>query len=152
MKKSALVVSCCALALLAGCAAIDRTERNILVQRNVSPVVYDKMVRGDVLSLNDVIELSQRQVPPNVIIRYLRSTRATYMLDKQGLALLKQGKVCQEVIDYLLSTPALFGPIPPYYGSPWYPYGGYYPYYYGPAPLIAPLPPPVIFVGGRWHR
>ena len=144
------LTSLLALFVFAGCASIDRTERNTLAAHNVSPVIYDKMMHGEVLVLNDIIELSQRQVPPPLIIRYLYSTQAIYSLDKPALARLNQGKVGQEVINYLLETPSLFGPRPypgPYYGPrPWYPYGAYdpyYPYYYGPS---------VVVVGGRWHR
>jgi len=140
-----------ALLLFAGCASIDRTERRTLVANNVSPVVYDKMMHGEVLSLSDIIELSQRQIPSSMIIRYLDSTRAIYRLDKSALARLNQAKVNQEVINFLLDTPSLFGPRPyagPYYAPrPYYPYGAYYPYYpyyYGPSAVVV--------VGGRGHR
>jgi hypothetical protein len=145
------LTSLLALFVFAGCASIDRNERLTLTSHNVSPVIYDKMMHGEVLALGDIIELSQRQVPPPLIIHYLYSTRAIYSLDKPGLALLNQGKVCQEVINYLVETPSIFGPRPypgPCYGArPWYPYDAYYPdypYYYGPAPVVV--------VGGRWHR
>jgi len=154
MKWSHFIASLCALGLLAGCAAINRSERNTLVQHNVSPVVCDRMVHGEVLTLSDIIDLSQRQVPPQLIVRYLYSTRAVYPLDKQALARLNQAKVCQEVTDYLLETPALFAPrfCPgPYYGGrAWYPYDAYYPCYpYGPGFYAGPS---VVVVGARWHR
>ena len=155
MKCSHFIVSICALGLLAGCAAINRSERNTLVQHNVSPVICDRMVHGEALTLSDIIELSQRQVPSRLIIHYLYSTRAVYSLDKQALARLNQAKVCQEVTDYLLETPALFAPrfCPgPYYdGRAWYPYDAYYPCYpyYGPRFYAGPS---VVVVGARWHR
>jgi len=150
MKWPQFLASVLALVFLAGCASINRTERQVLVEHRVSPVIYDKMLHGDVLSLGDIIELSQRQVPPGLIIGYLSSTRAVYALDKPGLARLRQGNVCQQVIDYLLDTPSLFAPRPRYYyGGPWYPYGAYYPYdpyypcFYGGSS--------VVIVGSRWH-
>ncbi|MDD5351184.1 MAG: hypothetical protein PHQ12_13315 [Chthoniobacteraceae bacterium] len=140
-----------ALFVFAGCASIDRNERKTLIAHSVSPAVYDRMMHGDVLSLSDIIELSQRQVPPPLMIRYLYSTRAIYSLDKPAMARLNQAKVSQDVINYLLDTPSLFGPRPypgPYYAPrPYYPYGAYYPYspyYYGPTSVVV--------VGGRWHR
>jgi len=146
MKAIHLMIALLALGLLAGCAAIDHREQQTLMQHHVSPAVYDRMLHGDVLSLSDIIELTQRQIPPNMIIGYLDSTRAVYMLDKPGLARLKQGKVDQAVVDYLVDTPARFGPRPYYYGRP-YPYDAYYPYYpyyYGSTS--------VVFVGGgRGH-
>lgn len=143
----------CALALFvfAGCASIDRNERKILVAHNVSPAIYDRMMRGEILTLSDIIELSQRQVPPPLIIRYLQSTRAIYALDKAGLARLNKAKVSQEIINYLLDTPTLFGPreypAPYYVARPYYPhpvYYPYYPYYYGPSAVVV--------TGGRWHH
>lgn len=150
MKWSKFLVPVCILALLSGCASIDRSERNTLLQHNVSPVVYDRMMRGEVLSLNDIIELSQRQVPARLVISYLYSTHAVYSLDKPGLALLRKGGVGQNIIDYLLDTPSLFAPRPYYYGErPYYPYGSYYPYgpYYSPVYGSAS----VVFVRGHGH-
>ena len=155
MKRFPIIASVFALLFLAGCAAINRSEQNTLIQHNVSPVVSDRMVRGEVLTLSDIIELSRREVPPKLIIRYLYSTRAVYALDKQSLARLNQAKVCKEVMDYLLDTPSLFAPqyYPrPYYdGPPWYP--AYYPYdpYYPWGPHFYGGSS-VIIMGGRGHH
>ena len=157
MKNSRFaVVAVAFFTLLAGCAGINRQERKILVQHQVSPVVYDRMMQREILTLGDIIELSQRQVPPPLIIRYLYSTRAIYSLDKAGLARLNAAKVSREVLDYLLQTPDLFAlrayPAPyPYYedGRPWYPYGAYYPYY--PYPHIYGSSS-VIITSGRCYR
>lgn len=136
------------IVLFAGCAGIDRQERRVLVQQNVSPVVYDRMMKGDPLSLSDVIELSRRQVPPGMVIRYLYSTRMVYTLDKNTLRRLREGGVNEEVVKYLQDTPEIFAPVPRYYVEPAYAPG---PYYYG-YPYRYYVPPPVIYVGGRWHR
>ncbi len=145
-----LWMSLLTLFVFAGCASINRNERQTLAVHNVSPVVYDKMMHGAVLSLDDIMELSQRQVPPPLIIHYLSSTRAIYNLDKPALARLNRCKVSQDVVDYLLETPSLFGPRAypyAYYGPrPYYPYDYYpYPYYYGPTSVV-------VVGGGRWHR
>ena len=136
MKRLHYILSISAVIFLAGCAAISRSERDTLMQHNVSPVVYDRMIRGEILTLSDIIELSQRQVSPQLVIRYLYWTRAIYNLDKQSITRLNQGKVSQEIIDYLLDTPTLFTPQfypSPYVGPRWYPHDAYYPYYpYGP--------------------
>jgi len=150
MKWSKFLVPVCILALLSGCASIDRSERNTLLQHNVSPVIYDRMVRGEVLTLSDIIALSQRQVPARLVISYLYSTRAVYSLDKPGLARLRQGGVGQNIIDYLLDTPSLFALRPYYYAErPYYPYGPYYPYApYGPRFYGGSS---VMIVGGHGH-
>ena len=147
MKSPNVFAVLFAVALLAGCAAIDRSERNLLVQHNVSPTVYDAMLHGDPLSLSDIIELSRRQVPSGFIIRYLRATEAIYSLDKQALGRLKQGNTSQEVIDYLLETPSMFAPRPYYYGRPYYAPDAYYPYY---PPYYRAAP--VMVVRGRYYR
>lgn len=154
MNTFRFIVALCAAALLTSCAAINQSERNTLIQHNVSPVVSDRMIHGEVLTLSDIIELSQRQIPPGFIVRYLYSTRAIYTLDKEALSRLNQARVCKEVIDYLLETPAVFAPrvyAGPYYEArPWYPYDGYYPYYpYGPRFYGGSS---VIIVGSRWHH
>ena len=157
MKWPHCIITLCALGLLAGCAAINRSERNTLLQHNVSPVVCDRMVRGEILTLSDIIELSQRQVPPRLVVRYLYSTRAIYSLDKQALARLNQAKVSREITDYLLETPALFaprlyaGPYPYYDGGGWYPFGAYRPYSYYPYGPGFYGDSSVIIVGSRWH-
>lgn len=149
MKLTHLVAPFCSILLLAGCAGIDRTERAALTQRSVSPAVYDRMMRRELLSVANIAELSQRQVPPEVIIRYLRSSRAVYFLDKDALTFLRQTKVHPAVLDYMLSTPSCYlPPAPCYYGAPGYPYGYY------PAPVVYPyavLSAPAVFVGARWH-
>lgn len=153
MKRLGLFAALLSVALLAGCAHISRPERNTLVAHCVSPSLTDRMVRGDILGLGDIIEISQRDVPPQLIINYLYSTRAVYCLDKDAMARLNKAKVCQDVIHYLLDTPNLFGPRP--YGpgcyagpycDPYYPYyyDPYYPYYYGPTGVV------VVRGGGWW--
>lgn len=154
MKTRFCAAGLVSLMLFVGCASIDRSERTMLLQHHVSPSVYDKMMHGEVLTLSDIVELSQRQVPSSLMIRYLDSTRAIYTLDKSAMARLKGAKVCQEVIDYLVDTPARFAPRPVFYRRPYYVYDDYYPYY---APSYAPYPyyygpTSVIVVGGRWHH
>ena len=154
MKSPHFIASICALVLLVGCAAINRTEQNLLLQHNVSPVVSERMIRGEILTLSEIIELSQKQVPPEFIIHYLYSTRAIYALDKPALARLNAAKVCKEITDYLLETPDLFAPRPyprAYYGGPWYPYDPYYyPYYpYGPRVYGGAT---VVIGRGCWHH
>ncbi len=156
MKRFALIAALLSVTLFAGCAHISRPERNTLVAHSVSPSLTDRMVKGEVLSLEDVIELSTRDVPPQLIINYLYSTRAIYNLDKPAMARLNKAKVSPEVVKYLVDTPSLFGPRPyygpryypapyPYYYDPYYPWGPYpYPYYYGPTGVVV--------VRGHWHH
>jgi hypothetical protein len=135
-----------ALLLLAGCETINQQDRAVLQAHAVSTDVYDKMLYGDPLSLDDVIELSHRAVPPGLIIHYMYKVDTVYVLAKSDVRRLRSQGVSEQVIAYMLSTgPGYYGPPgpPPYagypYPGPYYPYGPYpYEYYGGP----------VFFVGG----
>ena len=134
-----------------GCQAVSRQDRQVLHAHGVSPDVYDKMLYGDPLSLADVIELSQRAVPPGLVIHYMEGTDVGYRLRKADVQHLRAAGVNEDVISYMLSTsppyrgPAYGGgyPYPP-------PYAGY-PYPYAPYDYYGPYDGPVMVVGGYNH-
>jgi hypothetical protein len=134
MKRLLLLPALLAL-VLAGCETLNQADREMLYRHHVSEVVSDKMVHGEPLAVADFIELSKRGVPDGFVIRYLRSTYAVYNLTTAQVLRLRRGGVSDDVIDYLLQTPRMFGPryypYDPYFGiGPYYPY--YYPYgFYG---------------------
>jgi hypothetical protein len=139
-----LLIACA----LAGCGTINSQDREVLKAHNVPPDVYDKMLYGDPLSLDDVIALSQREVPPGLIIHYMQEMDLVYYLRKPDVRELRSGGVDESVIAYMLSTAPQYGPGP-YAGGY---YGGAYPYpYYGPYPY-GYYGGPVVVVGGygRW--
>jgi hypothetical protein len=145
MKSLCILPLLLALVFLAGCETLNRQDREVLRAHDVPPDVYDKMLYGDPLSLDDVIELSQRAVPPGLIIHYMREADTVYVLGKSDVKHLRAGGVNETVIAYMLSTaPAYYGPAGPSpygypYPGPYYPDGPYpYGYYGGP----------VFFVGG----
>ena len=135
---------------LAGCETINQQDRAVLRAHDVPPDIYDKMLYGDPLSLSDVIALSQRAVPPGLIIHYIDVTDTAYRLRKADVQHLRAAGVNEEVISYMLSTSAPYGPVAPYgpgYAGPGpYPYYPY-DYYYG-----GPYFGPVVVVGGGFHR
>jgi hypothetical protein len=143
MKSHRILPLILAALFLAGCGTVNQQDREVLRAHDVSPDVYDKMLYGDPLSLDDVIELSQRDVPPGLITKYMYKIDTVYVLAKADVRRLRSAGVNEQVIAYMLSTaPQEPGPYPgPYaypYPGPYYPYGPY-PYgYYGPT----------IFVGG----
>jgi len=137
--------------VLAGCGTINQQDREVLKAHEVPPDVYDKMLYGDPLSLDDVIVLSQRGVPPGLIIHYMREMDLVYYLHKPQVNQLRTADVDESVIAYMLSTAPQYGPGPyagGYYGGP-YPY----PYAYGPYPY-GYYGGPVVVVGGGygWGR
>jgi len=150
--------------LYTGCGTIGSQDRSVLRSHEVPPDVFDKMLYGDPLSLEDVITLSQHAVPAGLIIHYMDETDLVYILRKPDVKRLRDAGVSEEVIAYMLSTAPHYGPggpppsadydAAPYpYAAPYapYPYAPYpYPYgYYG-----AGYAGPVVFVGGygRWGR
>ena len=143
MKKIFLMFLMVAgLLAFSGCATLNPYDRGLLVQHHVSNSLYQRMLHGEPLALEDVIELSRRQLPAGFIIHYLSSTRSAYHLSSGDVARLRKAGVSKEVVDYLLDTPALYAPRPYYYPYP--PYYPYDPYYYGGSSVIVG--------GGYWHR
>jgi len=125
---------------LGGCETLDTGDRSILRQHQVSDAVYDKMLHNERLELPDITELSRKGLPDPFILRYLRSTYATYQLTTADVSRLTRAGVSRGVIDYLLATPSMYGPQPYPYGPAAYAYGPY-PYYdYPPVILVNPRP------------
>lgn len=136
--------------LLVGCETVNHRDREVLQSHNVPPNLYDKMLYGDPLSLADVITLSHCGVPAGLIMHYLDATDAAYRLRKADVEHLRSEGVDEDVISYMLSTSAPYGPPPAYAGPPpgAYPYPYYpYDYYYGGA-----YGGPVVVVGGAYHH
>lgn len=143
-----LFLSAAAL-LIAGCATLTTHQRAVLQAHNVEPVVYNKMMRGEPLSLTDIVDLSHKAVPPGIIINYVDDTETVYRLKATDVVRLRKAGVSDDVINYMLSTARTYGPD--LYGGGFYPYG----------PLWSPYDPyyfyggPEIFIGGgyygRWH-
>jgi hypothetical protein len=143
MKYRRLLVLCLLPLLLAGCATVNRQDRTVLQSHNVPDDVYQKMMYGDPLSPGDIVVLSQRAVPPGLIIHYLKVTDGVYRLHKRDVDRLRAQGVNDEVIAYMLSTwrydgpgPYAGYPPPPPYAYPYYPYGYYDGYYGGPAIIV----------------
>ena len=111
--------------LVAGCETVSNRDRTVLREHGVSGDVYDKMLYDDPLSVADVIELSDRGVPPALIIHYMNETDAVYRLQKAAVTRLKAAGVSEEVIAFMESTGSDYGS----YGYAGYAYSGYYPYY-----------------------
>jgi hypothetical protein len=152
MKKFALLLSI--LAFLTGCATLSTTDRQLLAQHRVPPPLYNRMTHREPLTVPDIIELSQRQVPPQFILRYLDETDTSLRLSRADVTRMRKAGVSSKVIDYILDTapPVVSGRYSDDYYGP-YPY--YRRSYYAPSPYYAPYPyyyggPTVIIGGGYW--
>jgi hypothetical protein len=149
MKRVPLFLLLLAAVLMAGCETINHQDREVLRAHDVPPNVYDKMLYGDPLSLSDVIALSQRGVPPGLIIHYMDQSDTAYRLRKADVKQLRSAGVSEQVISYMLSTGAPYGPGPyPYPGPYAGPYGYPYPYY----PYDDFYGGPLLVVGGGYYH
>jgi hypothetical protein len=132
------------ISLLGGCVTYREYQQDLDVAKSlgVNPAIYEKMRKGKLLHLPEIVELTQKKYPEDRLIRYLIHSGGVYRLTTVDIEHLKKAKVSDNIINYLLKTPEealeaelkqerlrrwdyydLWWRRPPYY----YPY--YYPYY-----------------------
>lgn len=124
MRAASLSTLALAFAL-AGCVTLSEADQSLLRKHRVSNDLYARMLRHERLTLADVMELSEKRVNPEFILRYLRSSAAVYRLSSDDVVLLRRAGVKGAVIDYMLKTPSLFAPVvdPLWYDDPlWWDY------------------------------
>jgi surface antigen len=80
-------------------AVLDYQDRKV-IERS-SPRTLDRMDKGEPLTLNDVIKLSQGGVSDETIILYLRDTGSSYHLSQTQVRRLQDAGVSQRVINYM---------------------------------------------------
>jgi uncharacterized protein YcfJ len=83
-------------------AALDEQDRKVMSQS--SPRTVDRMDRGEPLTLNDVIKLSQGGICDEAIISYLKDTQSSYTLSQTQIRRLQESGVSQRVINFMAST------------------------------------------------
>lgn len=79
---------------------LDEQDRRIISRS--SPRTMDRIDKGDPLTLNDVIKLSQNGVSDDAIISYLLSTRTPYDLSQTQIRRLQSSGVSQRVINCMI--------------------------------------------------
>jgi hypothetical protein len=105
MKMRFLLIAVAAL-VLGGCGLSDQQKADYAsVQRAGVPApLYDKMVHGQSLSIEDVIALSRAGVRDDVLTRYIRDQGTVYRLNRGDIQLLRNGGVSGSVIDFMVHT------------------------------------------------
>jgi hypothetical protein len=83
-------------------AALDEQERKVMERS--SPRTVNRMDRGDSLTLNDIIKLSQSGVTDDTIIKYLTDSGSTYHLTQPQVKRLQEGGVSQRVINFMIQS------------------------------------------------
>lgn len=83
-------------------AALDSQDRKVMQQS--SPRTVDRMDRGEPLTINDVIKLSQGGVSDDTIINYIKDTKTKYNLSQAQIRRMQDAGVSQRVINYMIDT------------------------------------------------
>jgi outer membrane lipoprotein SlyB len=83
-------------------AALDEQDRKIMEER--SPKTVDRMDKGEPITINDVIKLSQGGVSDDTIIRYIQQTKTHYNLTQAQIKKMQDAGVSQRVINYMVET------------------------------------------------
>lgn len=84
----------------------QKAARGEIEQSNLSAVVKEKMVEGLPLKLEEVGELGESGLSQEIILKALRSAGGSYQLLTRDIDRLRAAGLADEVLDYLLSTPA----------------------------------------------
>lgn len=87
-----------------GLLGVGLDEQDRKVMERASPRTVDRMDRGDPLTINDVIKLSQGGVPDGSIIRYMQDTSSSYFLSQAQIRRLQDAGVSQRIINYMIDT------------------------------------------------
>lgn len=110
----------CAMILIAAAAFVSGCATETVYRE--APIV----TAPPALTLAQIKEMTAKGVSDETILSALRASRAVYRLTSPDVTDLQEAKVSQAVIDYLLSTPQLYPPLPApryrayyYYPPPW---------------------------------
>ncbi len=83
-------------------STLDLQDRKVLERS--SPRTIDRMDRGDPLTINDVIKLSQGGVDDDSVINYMKDTGSSYHLSQSQVRRLQDAGVSQRIINFMLDS------------------------------------------------
>ncbi len=83
-------------------AALDEQDRRVMQQS--SPRTVDRMDRGEPLTINDVIKLSQSGVSDDTILQYMEEASSSYNLSRAQIRRLQDAGVSQRVINQMIAS------------------------------------------------
>lgn len=113
MKSSFLsLITLGILFLFSGCATgptVDPQVTALVSAHHVDQGTYEKMLRGQVLNYNDIVNLVQKRVPSSIIVGYLRSTEHIYNFTYEQLRDLRSLGAGSELLNYLTETEGFYG-------------------------------------------
>ncbi len=139
------VILCSAFLALGGCATPQSAKifHQQLQSRAIDPALQEKVKENQPLQLPEIEYLVSQNIPDIAIISYLQGTGAAYHLRLEDVDHLRQAKVPDSIVNYLMSTQRIYPPAGPVYYYP-------APYYYDP--FYFPPPPPVYFHHRHYYR
>lgn len=85
-------------------AILDQQDRKVMNKN--SPRTVHRIDRGDPLTINDVIKLSQNGVSDEAIQSYLENSESSYPLTKTQIRRLQHSGVSQRIINIMIEKPA----------------------------------------------
>jgi outer membrane lipoprotein SlyB len=83
-------------------AVLDEQDRKVMERS--SPRTVDRMDRGEPLTINDTIKLSQGGVSDDTIMGYMRDTSSSYNLSRAQIRRLQEAGVSQRVINNMVDS------------------------------------------------
>ena len=83
-------------------AGLDEQDKKIMDK--TSPRTVERMDRGEPLTINDIIKLSQSGISDETIIRYIQETKTIYNLSQSQINRLQEAGTSQRVINYMVDT------------------------------------------------
>jgi outer membrane lipoprotein SlyB len=83
-------------------AVLDEQDRRVMERS--SPRTVDRMDRGEPLTINDVIKLSQSGVSDDAIMGYMKETTSSYSLSHAQIRRLQDAGVSQRVINDMIDS------------------------------------------------
>lgn len=83
-------------------AALDEQDRKVM--ERTSPRTVERMDRGEPLTINDVIKLSQGGVSDETILNYMQETGSSYSLSQAQIRRLQDAGVSQRVVNAMVDS------------------------------------------------
>jgi hypothetical protein len=98
-----------AAALLAGCATpatkVSAPYLTVLQQKGVDPGTYARISHGRVLTYDDISNLVAKGVPGDMIVDYLKATRAPYVFSRAQIDRLAAAGAGPALVQFLMTPP-----------------------------------------------
>lgn len=130
MKKLPWITALLLAVFAVGCTSPQlRQDAATATAATAGPYMEDKLAHGRALTAEDVVLLSKKGVPDEVILRNFRASWAIYNLDVETVEHLKASGVSDTVVNAMLASRQSYGGPARYYARVGY--YGYYPRGYG---------------------